>query len=206
MESPLAVLCAQRVYFTIIEQQNEMDRVIKTDLYRYGGLTGVKGFLTGWFIPGFRYTYFLRKSAKHRKLSFLGILYRLMLRRYRFKYGFEIDPRAQIGEGFYLSTHCGPVIIGPARIGKNCNIAHSVTIGRGISGARKGRPTIEDYVWIGTGSVIVGKVNIGRNVLIAPNSFVNFDVPPNSLVIGNPGQIIARENPTKDYINSTLTE
>lgn len=196
----------QRIYYVIIQKSVEMDNVIKADLYRYGGLKGVKGFITGWFIPGFRYTFFLRKSAKHSKLSFLGILYRLLLRRYRFKYGFEIDPKAQIGEGFYLTTHCGPVIIGPAMIGKNCNIAHSVTIGRGITGKRKGRPTIEDHVWIGTGSVIVGKVNIGRNVLIAPNSFVNFDVPSNSLVIGNPGQIIARENPTKDYINSILTE
>lgn len=183
-----------------------MDNVIKTDLYRYGGLKGMKGFITGWFIPGFRYTFILRKAAKHRKLTFLGIFYRLLLRRYRFRYGFEIDPKAQIGEGFYLTTHCGPVIIGPATIGRNCNIAHSVTIGRGITGARKGRPTIEDHVWIGTGSVIVGKINIGSNVLIAPNSFVNFDVPDNSLVIGNPGKIINKENPTKDYIKFTLTE
>lgn len=186
--------------------QVDMDNVIKADLYRYGGLKGMKGFIKGWFIPGFRYTFLLRNAARHGKLTFCGIFYRLLLRRYRFKYGFEIDPKAQIGEGFYLTTHCGPVIIGPARIGKNCNIAHSVTIGRGITGARKGRPTIEDHVWIGTGSVIVGKVNIGRNVLIAPNSFVNFDVPDNSLVIGNPGKIINKENPTKDYINFILTE
>jgi serine O-acetyltransferase len=37
-----------------------------------------------------------------------------------------------------------------------------------------GCPTINDNVWIGTNSVIVGKITIGTDVLIAPNSFVNF--------------------------------
>jgi len=30
---------------------------------------------------------------------------------------------------------------------------------------------------------------------------VNFDVPDHSLVIGNPGKIIPKENPIKNYIN-----
>ncbi len=43
--------------------------------------------------------------------------------------------------------------------------------------------------------------HIGNNVLIAPGAFVNFDVPDNSIVIGNPGQIVARsESPTSKYI------
>ena len=56
------------------------------------------------------------------------------------------------------------------------------------------------------GGVKAGKyrtapVKIGNNVLIAPGAFVNFDVPDNSIVLGNPGQIIPRkESPTKAYI------
>jgi len=96
------------------------------------------------------------------------------------------------------------VIIGPVKIGRNCNISHSVTIGRSYRGGVIGRPTIGDYVWIGSGAVIVGKVMIGNNVLIAPNSFVNFDVPDNSLVIGNPGKIFPKENPVKNYINDVI--
>ena len=69
-----------------------------------------------------------------------------------------------------------------------------------------GRPTIDDYVWIGTGSVLVGNIKIGKNVLIAANSFVNFDVPDNSIVIGNPGKIISKENPTRYYINNVLNK
>lgn len=46
-----------------------------------------------------------------------------------------------------------------------------------------------------------GGVKIGNNVLIAPNAFVNFDVPDNSIVIGNPGQIIIRDSsPSAKYI------
>ncbi len=89
-------------------------------------------------------------------------------------------------------------------MGKNCNVNHSVTIGRAYKNGETGRPTIGDYVWIGTGSVLVGGITVGNNVLVAPNSFVNFDVPDNSLVIGNPGKIISKDNPTKYYINHVL--
>ncbi len=52
--------------------------------------------------------------------------------------------------------------------------------------------------------MIVGNVKIGDDVLIAPLTFVNFDVPPHSIVIGNPAKIIPRENATKGYINHTV--
>ena len=181
-----------------------MDKIIATDLYRHFGLKGTKGLIKGLTFPGFRYTYLLRKVSLHNRKSFLGLFYRLLLRRYRFKYGFEINPGAQIGEGFYLTSHYSPVIIGPVRIGKNCNVSHCVTIGRGIAGEKKGRPTIGDNVWIGPGSIIVGKISIGSDVLIAPNTFVNFNVPAHSVVIGSPGRIVAKENPTRDYINFTV--
>jgi serine O-acetyltransferase len=178
-----------------------MNKTIAADLYRHFGLQGFKGLIRGLCYPGFRYTYLYRKVNIHGKRSFPGLLYRMLLRRYRFKYGFEINPDAKIGDGFYLTSHCGTVVIGPVTMGKNCNVGHCVTIGRGITGEKKGRPTLGDNVWIGTGAVIVGKINIGNNVLIAPNSFVNFDVPDNSLIIGNPGTIISKDDPVEGFIN-----
>lgn len=183
-----------------------MDKIVRTDLFRHDSLTGVRGFIKGWFRPGFRYTFIMRMIWKHKKYSVPGIFFRLLKWRYRYKYGFEISSEASIGEGFYLTTHCGPVVIGPVKIGKNCNIGHSVTIGRAYKNGKVGRPTIKDYVWIGAGAVLVGDIKIGPNVLIAPNAFVNFDVPANSLVIGNPGKIIKQENPTDKYINNVLTK
>ena len=44
------------------------------------------------------------------------------------------------------------------------------------------------------------EVIIGDNVLIAANSYVNFDVPENSIVIGNPGHIYPSVHATDGYI------
>jgi len=180
-----------------------MNRIIAADLYRHFGLKSTKGLFKGLSYPGFRYTYLFRKVSLSKRRTISRLIYRFLLRHYRFKYGFEINANARIGEGFYLTSHCGPVVIGPVTIGKNCNVGHSVTIGRGIAESQMGRPTIGDNVWIGTGSVIVGKIQIGHNVLVAPNSFINFDVQANSIVIGNPGKIINKDNPTRDYIKYT---
>lgn len=46
--------------------------------------------------------------------------------------------------------------------------------------------------------MIVGAIEIGDDVLIAPGAFVNFDVPAHSLVIGNPGIIHAKKMRLKD--------
>lgn len=60
---------------------------------------------------------------------------------------------------------------------------------------------IGDNVMMCRNSIIIGGVTIGNNVLIAPGAFVNFDVPDNSIVIGNPGKIIERDSsPTDKYI------
>ena len=90
-------------------------------------------------------------------------------------------------------------------IGKNVNIATGVTIGQENRGKRKGCPTIGDRVWIGTNAVLVGNINIGSDVLIAPLSYVNFDVPDHSIVLGNPARIISRENATASYIEKLVT-
>lgn len=181
-----------------------MQKIIKSDLYRYGGLNGSKGFLKGLLIPGFRYTFIIRKLSEYRQYSILWIFFKILKHRYDFKYGFQIPSDTQIGEGLYIG-HFGMIVINcKARIGMNCNIAHGVTIGQSNRGKLKGYPTIGNKVWIGTGSVIVGNINIGSNVLIAPNSFINMDVPDHSLVIGNPAKIIAKKNPTEGYIEYIL--
>ena len=50
-------------------------------------------------------------------------------------------------------------------------------------------------------AAIVGKVTIGDDVLIATNSYVNCDVPSNSIVFGNPCIIKYKENATEGYID-----
>lgn len=172
--------------------------VLRHDLYRYGKETSL---LKGLLIPGFRYTFFFRKSSASKNLV-MSLFYRLITRHLKVKYGFQIPVGTEIGRGLFMG-HFGSIVINKkAKIGENCNIAHTITIGQANRGGSKGCPVIGNNVWIGTGSVIVGKISIGDNVLIAPNTFINADVPSNCIVAGNPFKIIPKENPTSDYINN----
>jgi serine O-acetyltransferase len=157
--------------------------------------------------PGFRFTYYLRKVAglQHERgpLSRLTFAYyRAWYGFYRTKFGFDISPATSIGPGLYLGHWGGVVISHEAVIGNNVNIAHGVTIGAESRGRRKGAPRIGDRVWIGTHAIIVGNVHVGDDALVAPGAFVNFDVPPSSVVVGNPGKIVS-EKGSIGYINHT---
>lgn len=132
----------------------------------------------------------------------IKLLYKLLFRLLGNMRGMEISTLAKIERGLYLG-HAWNITINPAvEIGYNCNIHKGVVIGRVNRGEHEGVPTIGNKVWIGINSAIVGKINIGDDVLIAPNSFVNVDVPSHSIVFGNPCVIKHRENATEHYVNN----
>ena len=63
----------------------------------------------------------------------------------------------------------------------------------------KGKVVIEDYVWMGENSVVMSGVTVGHNSLIGANAVVTKDIPPYSIVAGNPARILRTlEPPTKD--------
>jgi serine O-acetyltransferase len=102
-----------------------------------------------------------------------------------------IDPQASIGEGLYIS-HIGGVHINPqAVLGRNCDVAHRVTIGASAMG-RQGAPVLGDDVYIGTGATLVGKIKIGNGAKIAANTLVMTNVPEGATVMGVPGRVIMR--------------
>ena len=153
---------------------------------------------------GYQYMRNLRKTKFYKesgsKLRFY--IYKLRLEKMEKQFGFQISYATDIGPGFYIG-HFGHVIINwKVKIGKNVNVFPGVTIGQTNRGEKKGVPTIGSKVWVGTNAVIVGNIKIGNDVLIAPNSYVNFDVPSHSIVIGNPGQIYHKENATEEYIEN----
>jgi serine O-acetyltransferase len=186
-------------------------QTLRADLYRYRGKADMRSFLSAYLHePGFRFTYYLRKVAFYsrgkRSWGIFGYVYnRILLNHYRFRYGFEISPATSIGRGLFLG-HFGGVVISPfAILGANINIAQGVTIGAASRGKHAGTPTLEDRVWVGANAIIVGKVTIGREALIAPGAYVNFDVPPNAVVLGNPGKVVS-DTGSAGYVNQTMDE
>ena len=143
----------------------------------------------------------MRKYQTEKNRHF-KLIYKILFVYYRNKNCVELSGDSAIGGGLYIGHPFGITINSNAIIGSNCNIHKGVTIGQENRGLRKGCPTIGNRVWIGINSTIVGKITIGDDVLIAPNSFVNFDVPSHSVVIGNPGKIIYKEKATEGYINN----
>ena len=77
-------------------------------------------------------------------------------------------------------------------IGKSCLIGARVTTGRKFP--YKKVPKIGDCVFIGFNSSIIGPVEIGDNVVIAPHTLVNKSVPEGSIVAGVPFKIIGKTN------------
>ena len=47
--------------------------------------------------------------------------------------------------------------------------------------------SIGEYVWIGPGAKIFGKIRIGNNVSIGANAVVSKDIPDNAIVVLAPG-------------------
>lgn len=145
------------------------------------------------------YQYWYRKAHKTPNL-FNKAVYRIT----EFLYHVEIPYKVIIGKGLYIGHPYGITINPRAVIGDNCNIHKGVTIGQENRGKRKGTPVIGNRVWIGVNSTIVGGVKIGDDVLIAPNSFVNIDVPDHSVVFGSPCVVKHKDNATEGYINNVV--
>ena len=119
------------------------------------------------------------------------------------KHGIEIKTSTKIGKGFFMA-HPYNITISPySTIGDNCNIHKGATIGMSY-GKNAGSPIIGNRVYIGLNASVIGGITIGDDVMISPNSFVNCDVPSNSIVIGNPCVIIPKDNPTKNYIRKLV--
>lgn len=150
-------------------------------------------------MPLFQYYY--RQAQRGGTLK---LFYKFLFVRSRKRRCIDMSVENQIGGGVYFGHATGITINNHAIIGNNCNIHKGCTIGRENRGKRKGAPIIGNNVWIGINATIVGSVHIGDDVMIAPNSFVNFDVPSHSIVLGNPAIIKHRDNATEGYINNTV--
>ena len=152
--------------------------------------------------PGFylRVFHYLYRRASFTSFRPLQLLYKGMYRLWANRRGLEISELNPIGGGLYLGHAYNITINRRAKIGRNCNIHKGVVIGQTNRGKNAGIQTIGNQVWIGINAEIVGNITIGDDVLIAPNSYVNIDVPSHSIVFGNPCIIKHRDWATEGYI------
>ncbi len=109
--------------------------------------------------------------------------------------GIEIHPGATIGPGFFIDHGMGVVIGETAEVGANVTLYHGVTLGGTSLAKGKRHPTLEDQVVVGAGAKVLGAITIGAGSRIGANAVVVRSVPPNSVVVGVPGQIVMRSRP-----------
>jgi serine O-acetyltransferase len=106
--------------------------------------------------------------------------------------GVEIHPGARIGPGLFIDHGMGVVIGETAEIGADVTLYHGVTLGGTSFAKGKRHPTIGSNVVVGAGAKILGAIEVGDNSRIGANAVVVKDVPPNSVVVGVPGQVVVR--------------
>lgn len=105
-------------------------------------------------------------------------------------------------------------IVGPVTIGKNVTVGGGAQI-TGLThnyqdvnvpiqrqGVTASRCTIEDDVWIGGNTAIIQGITVGTHCIIGAGSVVTRNVPPYSVVAGNPARVIKQYDfEKKEWVN-----
>lgn len=105
----------------------------------------------------------------------------------RIKYSCDIPKIAEYRKkGVRFPHPVGIVISSTVDMHNNIIIYQNVTIGSkgDYNKIKHERPIINDGVIIYAGAVLVGGITIGKNAVIAANSFISKDVPENTIAFG----------------------
>ena len=104
-----------------------------------------------------------------------------------------------LGKNVFINQNCtlydlgGLDIADDVMIGPNVSL---ITAGHPLEPSQRravtiGKPiVIEKSVWIAAGATVIGGVTVGQNSVVAAGSVVTRDVPPNTLIGGNPARVI----------------
>lgn len=140
----------------------------------------------------------MRKAEyyKNCKYSLAGKVFGLWLQyryyRMRLKLGFSI-PLNVFGPGLSIAHYGTIVVNGNAKVGKNCRIQESVTIGA-TNGSLEA-PILGDNIFVGSGARIIGSVTIANDVAIGANAVVVKSIEENGVTVaGVPAKIINKHN------------
>lgn len=119
------------------------------------------------------------------------VYYFIKHRRLSYKYRIQISPNV-VGPGLYIPHLTHGIILNCLAMGANCTVNTGVIVGN--KNSQENRAVIGDEVELAIGCKVIGKVNIGNRVIVAPNSVVVKDVPYDCVVSGIPAVIIKQGN------------
>jgi len=95
--------------------------------------------------------------------------------------------KKDIGAFTYINAKNGVIIEDYVQIGSHCSIYSVSTIDN-----KEGEVILKKNCRIGSHSVIMPGVTVGENSIIGAFSFVNKDIPDNTIAVGVPAKVIKR--------------
>lgn len=171
----------RKTYKEYVRQDLLAYKVDRLTLYNY------------WWMDCLRFQLRLRRmeylynTMRHNPIRRLRwFLLEVLNHRLATRLGFTI-PKNVFGPGLCI-VHHGTIVVNPsARVGSNCRIHPSTSIGD-----YGGVPILGDCVYIGPGAKLFGPITIGDNVAIGANAVVNQSFGSNLTIAGIPAKVVSR--------------
>jgi len=115
---------------------------------------------------------------------------------FRCDYGYNLH----VGGGFFANFGCVALDVRRIEFGENCLLGpgvhvytatHPLDAAERAAGLESGRPVVVgDDVWIGGRAVLNPGVAVGDRAVVASGAVVTRDVPPDTVVRGNPAEVV----------------
>ncbi|MBI4122933.1 MAG: acyltransferase [Parcubacteria group bacterium] len=99
----------------------------------------------------------------------------------------KLGKKTDIGAFTYINAKYGVVIEDEAQIGSHCSIYSVSTIDQ-----KEGKVVLKKNCSIGSHSLIMPGVTIGKGAIVGAFSFVNKDIPANAVAFGIPARVIKK--------------
>jgi serine O-acetyltransferase len=166
--------------------------LLREDLSTHDGNPFEQGF---WAVAVHRFGNW-RMGVRPRVLRApFSLLYRILFKWVQWTCGITLPYTVRLGRRVRLWHH-GGMVLHAQRIGDDVHVRQNTTFGIARRDRLHELPVIEDRCDIGCGAVVLGAVTVGHDSTIGANAVVAKDVPPYSVAVGVPAEVIKTIGPT----------